>query len=84
MKVSLSEKQYKTLKSMVEQDTTSSPTDAQPSAGTSDTQSGGQGYPQVGKWESGLQRGPGNQIGVTTWDDVVGSKLTRGKANPLK
>ena len=84
MKVSLSEKQYKTLKSMVEQDTTSSPTDAQPSAGTSDTQSGGQGYPQVGKWESGVQRGPGNQIGVTTWDDVVGSKLTRGKANPLK
>jgi len=83
MKVSLSEKQYKTLKSMVEQDTTSSPTDAQPSAGTSDTQSGGQGYPQVGKWESGVQRGPGNQIGVTTWDDVVGSKLTRGKANPL-
>ena len=83
MKVSLSEKQYKTLKSMVEQDATSSPADAQPSAGTSDTQSGGQGYPQVGKWESGVQRGPGNQIGVTTWDDVVGSKLTRGKANPL-
>jgi len=84
MKVSLSEKQYKTLKSMMEQDATSSPADAQPSAGTSDTQSGGQGYPQVGKWESGVERGPGNQIGVTTWDDIVGSKLTRGKANPLK
>jgi hypothetical protein len=84
MKVSLSEKQYKTLKSMVEQDTTSSPTDAQPSAGTSDTQSGGQGYPQVGKWESGIERGAGNQIGITKWEDVVGSKLTRGKGNPLK
>ena len=83
MKVSLSEKQYKTLKSMVEQDATSSPADAQPSAGTSDTQSGGQGYPQVSKWESGVERGPGNQIGVTTWDNIVGSKLTRGKANPL-
>jgi hypothetical protein len=84
MKVSLSEKQYKTLKSMVEQDATSSPTDAQPSAGTSDTQSGGQGYPQVGKWESGIERGAGNQIGITKWEDVVGSKLTRGKGNPLK
>jgi hypothetical protein len=84
MKVSLSEKQYKTLKSMVEQDATSSPADAQPSAGTSDTQSGGQGYPEVGKWESGIERGAGNQIGITKWEDVVGSKLTRGKANPLK
>jgi len=82
MKVALSEKQYNFLKNMVEQETTSS-SDSQPSAGTSDTQSGGQGYPQVSKWESGVERGPGNQIGVTTWDDVVGSKLTRGKANPL-
>ena len=82
MKVALSEKQYNFLKNMVEQETTSS-SDSQPSAGTSDTQSGGQGYPQVSKWESGVERGPGNQIGVTTWDDIVGSKLTRGKANPL-
>ena len=84
MKLALSEKQYKSLKNMMEQDATSSPSDSQPSAGTSDTQSGGQGYPQVGKWESGVQRGPGNQIGITKWSDVVGSKLTRGKANPLK
>ena len=84
MKLSLSEKQYKFLKNMMEQDATSSPADAQPTAGTSDTQSGGQGYPQVGKWESGIERGPANQIGITKWDDVVGSKLTRGKANPLK
>jgi hypothetical protein len=76
MKLSLSEKQYKSLKNMVEQDTTSSPTDAKPSAGTSDTQSGGQGYPEVGKWESGITRGPSNQIGITKWSDVVGSKLT--------
>lgn len=61
------------------------PAAAQPEAGTSDTQAGGQGYPQVGKWESGVGReGPANQIGVTKWADVVGAKLVRGKANPLK
>ena len=41
-------------------------------------------YPEVGKWESGVTRGPANQIAVTKWSDTVGSKLTRGKANPLK
>ena len=84
MKLALSEKQYKSLKNMVEQDSTSSPADAQPTAGTSDKQTGGQGYPEVGKWESGIQRGPGNQIGITKWSDVVGSLLKRGKSNPLK
>jgi hypothetical protein len=54
------------------------------STGTSSSQTGTQGYPQVGKWESGVTRGPANQIGVTKWSDVVGSSLKRGKANPLK
>lgn len=45
---------------------------------------GAQGYPAVGKWESGVTRGPANQIGLTKWSDVVGSVLKRGKANPLK
>lgn len=40
-------------------------------------------YPQVDKWESGITRGPANPIGLTKWSDVVGSKLTRGHANPL-
>ena len=57
---------------------------SEPEKGTSDKQTGGQGYPDVGKWESGVTRGAGNQIGVTKWADVVGSKLNRGKANPLK
>lgn len=57
---------------------------AQPSSGASATQSGGQGYPSVGKWESGATRGAGNQIGLTKWSDVVGSTLKRGKSNPLK
>ena len=42
------------------------------------------GYPEVGKWESGVTRGPGNQIGNTKWSETVGDKLTRGKANKLK
>jgi hypothetical protein len=35
------------------------------------------------KWESGVTRGPANQVGVTKWSDIVGSKISRGKANPL-
>ena len=38
-------------------------------------------YPTVTKWETGLTRGPANQIGNTKWSDIV--KLTRGKANTL-
>lgn len=51
-----------------------------PEAGTS---SDGEKKTGASKWESGVTRGPGNQIGVTKWSDVVGSKITRGKANPL-
>ena len=60
------------------------PVSSTPTAGTSSTQSGGQGYPSVGKWESGVTRGAANQIGVTKWSDIVGSTLKRGKANQLK
>lgn len=67
-----------------EQGASSDSASSQPSAGTSTNQSGGQGYPQVGKWESGIERGAGNQVSVTKWSDVVGSKLTRGHGNPLK
>ena len=87
MRLVISEKQLKLLLSkqsnnqeIEEQDAA----DAEPSTGTSSTQSGGEGYPEVGKWESGVERGPANQIGVTKWSDVVGSKLQRGKANPIK
>lgn len=42
-------------------------------------------YPEVGHWESGVTRGPANQIDTkSNWSDVVGSKISRGKANPLK
>ena len=87
MKLYLSEKQIANLVSVLHEDdaaTTDSSGGATSSPGTSATQSGGTGYPAVSKWESGLQRGPANQVGVTKWADVVGSKINRGKANQLK
>lgn len=38
-------------------------------------------YPTVTKWETGLTRGPANQVALSKWSDVV--KLNRGKANTL-
>jgi len=38
-------------------------------------------YPTVTKWESGVTRGPANQIGLTKWRDIV--KINRGKSNTL-
>jgi hypothetical protein len=49
-------------------------------AGTS-AGGGGTKYPTVTKWESGVTRGPANQIGLTKWRDIV--KINRGKANTL-
>lgn len=88
MKLGLTERQYKLVISEVvksqEIEEQGEPVNTEPEAGTSAQQSGGQGYPAVGKWESGVTRGPGNQIGVTKWSDVVGASLKRGKANQLK
>lgn len=88
MKIEVSEEQFnRIIKSITEnqdvseQEETPNP---EPQAGTSSQQSGGAGYPQVGKWESGVTRGPANQVGVTKWSDIVGSVLKRGKSNPLK
>jgi hypothetical protein len=82
MKLGLTDIQYNNLLTLL-QEQAEAPA-AEPEKGTSDKQSGGQGYPAVGKWESGITRGPANQVGVTKWADVVGSKLTRGHANQLK
>ena len=88
MKLGLTERQYKLVISEVvknqeiaEQE---EPVNPEPEAGTSSQQAGGKGYPEVGKWESGVTRGPGNQVGITKWADVVGANLKRGKGNPLK
>jgi hypothetical protein len=50
-------------------------------AADSDGGGGKPGYPTVTKWESGVTRGPANQIGLTKWADIV--KINRGKANTL-
>ena len=70
--------------SVVTEDEASNGTSAPASdSSTTSTKSGGTGYPSVSKWESGVQRGAANQIGITKWADVVGAKLNRGKANRL-
>jgi hypothetical protein len=52
----------------------------QDDAGASST--GGQAYPTVTKWETGLTRGMANQIDdKVTWSSLY--KITRGKANTL-
>lgn len=88
MKIQVTEQQLKNIlsevKSELDEQTDSEPVSPEPEAGTSDTQSGAKGYPEVGKWESEASRGPANQIGITKWSDVVGSTLKRGKANKLK
>lgn len=58
--------------------------DEQDAAGGAATTGGGGAsseYPTVTKWESGVTRGPANQIGLTKWRDTV--KINRGKANTL-
>jgi hypothetical protein len=84
MKIIISEKQYKLIFGDNQLDEQGDdPSAAQPTSGVGSSGSK-QGYPEVGKWESGATRGPGNQIGVTKWSDVVGSLLKRDKGNPLK
>jgi len=85
MKICISEKQLEKLilgynqKDLDEQETP--PSGPSSGAGSTGTK---QGYPEVGKWESGVTRGPANQIKITKWSEIVGSVLKRGKANQLK
>lgn len=98
MKVLISERQLSNIlkshgkkKEIDEVETTTPEVTAEPSISTAGTTSTGtttktapEGYPEVGHWESGLTRGPANQIDNTKWSDTVGATLTRGKANQLK
>lgn len=45
------------------------------------TSGGSASYPAVTKWNSGVTRGPANQVGNTKWKDSV--TINRGKANTL-
>jgi hypothetical protein len=99
MKIILSEKQLDLLRSDIPEneeideieDPIADPTPSSSSSSTSSTSSSNtpigsekaSSYPTVGKWESGVTRGPGNQIELTKWSDIVGSTISRGKANPL-
>ena len=82
MKIIISEKQYKSIvkNTQIDEDDAAA---AQPTTGVGSSGSK-EGYPEVGNWESGVTRGPANQVGVTTGSDLVGSTLKRGHANPLK
>jgi hypothetical protein len=85
MKLVISEKQFKLILShenlLDEED--AAPSTPSGNSGGSAPSGGGSGYPSVTKWESGVTRGPANQIGVTKWSDIVGNSLKRGNANPL-
>lgn len=85
MRIGLTEKQFNLiLKETKKQEFNEADIDSEPRTGASSTQSGGQGYPEINKWESGVTRGPANQVGLTKWADIVGANLKRGKANQLK
>jgi hypothetical protein len=64
--------------SISEQEGDAAPAAAPAGGGTT---GGGSKYPTVTKWETGVTRGPANQIGNTKWSDIV--KINRGKANPI-
>jgi hypothetical protein len=84
MKILISEKQLKGLFKSTDNQEIDEQEDAaaaQPETGTSDTQAGGQGYPEVGVWESGVTRGPANKIDNSKMEDRI---KERGKANKLK
>ena len=76
--IELFKKYSETTESISEQEGDAAPASAPASGGAT---GGGSKYPTVTKWESGVARGPANQIGNTKWSDIV--KLTRGKANPI-
>lgn len=88
MKIAINEKQLKLIlsKTDMDEEETAPEVTTTSSSGVSNSptsSSSSSAYPTVTKWESGVTRGPSNQIGVTKWSDVVGASIKRGKANPL-
>ena len=70
MKVLLTKEQYNKLIQPKESD-----------LGEQEDATGGEGTTSYPQWETGIQRGAANPVGVTKWSEVV--QLTRGKANPI-
>lgn len=83
MQLVITERQFKKLASQFDENELIDEQDAGDAAPEAGTSSDGEVKTGASKWESGVTRGPGNQIGVTKWSETVGSKITRGKANPL-
>lgn len=81
MKLVISEKQLNELisKLNVNQDINEEGEEGAPEAGTS---SDGEQKTGASKWESGVTRGPANQIGNSKWPSA-NQQPPRGKANPL-
>lgn len=90
MKIVLTEKQLKSiaynLTSETDVDEQNEPVSAEPKSGTSEKQSGSDGYPEVGIWKPDLSNGIADLLSVNrTWaKDGAGSTITRGKDNQLK
>ena len=95
MKVSITERQLKLIiskklkeKELSEEDSAPQSSEGKggkPEAGTSDKQSGGDGYPEVSKWGDVVKitRGVANPIdSKLKWEDEV--EITRGPDNQLK
>jgi ABC-type multidrug transport system fused ATPase/permease subunit len=82
MKLIISEKQLQQLVKMhaKSQELSEEGEEGAPEAGTSSDGDKKTGMP---KWESGINRGPANQIAVTRWKDIDGTTPARGKANTL-
>lgn len=82
MKLIISEKQLQQLVKLhaKSQELSEEGEEGAPESGTSSDGEKKTGMPH---WESGINRGPANQIAVTRWKDVEGTQPTRGKANTL-
>lgn len=82
MKLIISEKQLQQLVKMhaKSQELSEEGEEGAPEAGTSSDGEKKTGMPH---WESGINRGPANQIAVTRWKDIEGVTPARGKANTL-
>lgn len=82
MKLIISEKQLQQLVKLhaKSQELSEEGEEGAPESGTSSDGEKKTGMPH---WESGINRGPANQIVVTRWKDVEGTQPTRGKANTL-
>jgi hypothetical protein len=82
MKLIISEKQLQQLVKLhaKSQELSEEGEEGAPEAGTS---SDGEKKTGMPKWESGINRGPANQIAVTRWKDIDGTTPARGKANTL-